>query len=111
MDAYSHCHRTSGTHGQPLLILDTADDWSWWIDTWQYVLDVADIVPADRSLMAFSYGPFIGFWTAHDAALAHGSLVIPGGGLRLGLQVEVRTVPLGSLPRFEGKGQRFVDQR
>ncbi len=82
VDVYSHCHRTSGTHGRPLLVLDTADDWSWWIDIWQYVLDVADFVPADRGLMAFSYGPFIGFWTAHDAALARGSLVIPGGGLR-----------------------------
>ena len=31
--------------------------------------------------------------------------------LRLGLKVEVRAVPLGSLPRFEGKGKRFHDQR
>jgi phenylacetate-CoA ligase len=31
--------------------------------------------------------------------------------LRLGLKVEVRSVPLGSLPRFEGKGKRFVDER
>jgi phenylacetate-coenzyme A ligase PaaK-like adenylate-forming protein len=27
------------------------------------------------------------------------------------LKIDVQTVPLGSLPRFEGKGQRFVDQR
>jgi hypothetical protein len=31
--------------------------------------------------------------------------------LRLGLKVEVRTTPLGSLPRVEGKGKRFVDER
>ena len=31
--------------------------------------------------------------------------------LRLGLRVEVDSVPLGTLPRFEGKGKRFVDQR
>jgi phenylacetate-CoA ligase len=31
--------------------------------------------------------------------------------LRLGLKVEVQLVPLGSLPRFEGKGRRFIDQR
>jgi phenylacetate-CoA ligase len=31
--------------------------------------------------------------------------------LRLGLRVDVRSVPLGSLPRFEGKGGRFVDRR
>jgi phenylacetate-CoA ligase len=31
--------------------------------------------------------------------------------LRLGLKVEVQAVPLGSLPRFEGKGKRVIDQR
>ena len=31
--------------------------------------------------------------------------------LRLGLKTDVRSVPLGSLPRFEGKGKRFFDQR
>jgi phenylacetate-CoA ligase len=31
--------------------------------------------------------------------------------LRLGLKMEVRCVALGSLPRSEGKGRRFVDQR
>jgi hypothetical protein len=31
--------------------------------------------------------------------------------LRLGLKVDVRLVELGSLPRFEGKGKRFLDQR
>ena len=31
--------------------------------------------------------------------------------LRLGLAVNVIPAPLGSLPRFEGKGKRFVDER
>jgi phenylacetate-CoA ligase len=31
--------------------------------------------------------------------------------VRLGLRVDVRTVPPGSLPRFEGKARRFVDER
>ena len=31
--------------------------------------------------------------------------------IRLGLRVEVRTVPIGSLPRFEGKGRRVIDIR
>ncbi len=31
--------------------------------------------------------------------------------LRLGLKVEVLAVPLGSLPRVEGKGKRFFDER
>jgi phenylacetate-CoA ligase len=31
--------------------------------------------------------------------------------LRLGLRVSVTTVPSGTLPRFEGKGKRFIDER
>ena len=31
--------------------------------------------------------------------------------LQLGLNVEVHCVPAMSLPRFEGKGKRFVDER
>jgi phenylacetate-CoA ligase len=31
--------------------------------------------------------------------------------LRLGLRVDVRAVPPGSLPRFEGKARRIVDER
>lgn len=31
--------------------------------------------------------------------------------LRLGLRVDVSAVPLGTLPRVEGKGKRFIDER
>ncbi len=31
--------------------------------------------------------------------------------LRLGLRIEVEPVEMGSLPRFEGKGKRFIDRR
>jgi phenylacetate-CoA ligase len=31
--------------------------------------------------MAFSFGPFVGFWSAHDAVVARGALVIPTGGM------------------------------
>jgi len=80
-DHYQYLHRTSGTHGHPLLVLDTADDWRWWIATWQYVLDSAAVTGDDRAMMAFSFGPFIGFWSANDALRARGAMVIPGGGL------------------------------
>ena len=81
-DQYVRFHRTSGTTGSPLVILDTASDWQWWIDTWQYVLDAAGITEQDRAFLAFSFGPFIGFWSAHDAIVARGAMSIPGGGLR-----------------------------
>ena len=31
--------------------------------------------------------------------------------LRLGLKVDVQSVSLGTLPRSEGKGKRFIDRR
>ena len=81
VDHYVRFHRTSGTRGRPLVVLDAAEDWDWWLETWQFVLDAAQIESYDRVFMAFSFGPFIGFWSAHDAAIARGALVIPGGGL------------------------------
>ncbi|MCA9223101.1 MAG: phenylacetate--CoA ligase family protein, partial [Planctomycetales bacterium] len=81
VEQYSRFHRTSGTRGHALVVLDTDQDWRWWVDTWQFVLDAAELTPRDRIFMAFSFGPFIGFWSAFDAAVARGCLVIPGGGL------------------------------
>lgn len=81
IDAYVRYHQTSGTRGRPLSVCDTAADWQWWIDCWQYVLDAAEITEKDRVLLAFSFGPFIGFWSAYDALVARGAMAIPGGGM------------------------------
>jgi phenylacetate-CoA ligase len=81
LSRYARYHQTSGTHGRPLAVYDTAEDWQWWIECWQYVLDAAEVTAADRALLAFSFGPFIGFWSAHDALAARGALVIPSGGM------------------------------
>lgn len=81
VEQYTRFHRTSGTRGHPLVVLDTTTDWQWWVDTWQFVLDAAELGPEDRVLLAFSFGPFVGFWSAFDAAVARGCLAIPAGGL------------------------------
>ncbi len=81
IERYSRFHRTSGTRGRPMTVLDTLADWQWWVDTWQFVLDSAQIETSDRLLLAFSFGPFIGFWSAFDAAVNRGALCIPTGGL------------------------------
>ena len=81
LDRYVRFHRTSGTTGRPMAVVDTAEDWQWWIDGWQFVLDAADVDQSDRAVMAFSYGPFVGFWSAHDAVAARGALAAPGGGM------------------------------
>lgn len=81
LDHYVRFHQTSGTSGQPLVVLDTADDWQWWIDSWQHVLDAARIEQGDRALVASSFGPYIAWWSAQDALVARGAMPLPGGGL------------------------------
>jgi len=78
---YSRFHQTSGTTGRPMVVLDTPDDWQWVLECWEYVLDAAGIKADDRVLMAFSFGPHIGFWGAYEAMSERGALVIPTGGM------------------------------
>jgi len=42
---------------------------------------VAGAGAGDRVFFAFSFGPFIGFWLAYEAAQRIGCLCLPGGGL------------------------------
>jgi phenylacetate-CoA ligase len=79
--AYSRIHRTSGTTGAPLYWLDTPDSWSWLVNSWSTGLRAAGVTADDCVFCAFSYGPFIGFWCAFEAAQQLGALVIPGGGM------------------------------
>jgi phenylacetate-CoA ligase len=78
---YSRLHQTSGTKGWPMPVMDTPDDWKWWLDCWDFVLDAAQVTDDDVAMMAFSFGPFIGFWTANDALVRRGAMVVPGGGM------------------------------
>jgi phenylacetate-CoA ligase len=104
LERYVRYHHTSGTRGRPLPVLDTADDWQWWLECWQFVLDAAEAGAEDRALLAFSFGPFIGFWSAHDAAVARGTLVIPSGGMSTLSRVEMlrrtRATILFSTPSY-----------
>lgn len=78
---YVRLHQTSGTKGFPMAVADTPADWQWWLGCWDFVLSAADVTPDDVALMAFSFGPFIGFWTANDALIRRGAIVVPGGGM------------------------------
>ncbi len=69
-----------------MIVLDTANDWQWWMEAWSYVLDSADLQPTDRVVMAFSFGPFIGFWSAFDAAVERGAMVAPTGAMTVPAQ-------------------------
>jgi len=80
-DRYVRFHQTSGTHGRPLPVFDTAADWEWWLDCWRVILDRAAIGPGDRVLVASSFGPYAGFWSGFDAVIDRGGLAIPAGGM------------------------------
>jgi phenylacetate-CoA ligase len=81
LSSYVRCHRTSGTHGRPMPVFDTASDWTWWMECWRAILGRAGIGPGDRVLVASSFGPFLGFWSGFDGVLACGAMAIPTGGM------------------------------
>jgi phenylacetate-CoA ligase len=92
-EGYVAYHQTSGTTGQPLMVPDTRESWAWWAECWQYIYRAAGVTARDRVFFAFSFGPFIGFWSAYAGAQRLGALAIPGGGLdsKARLQLLLRT--------------------
>lgn len=82
INRYTRFSQTSGTTGTPMRWLDTPESWSWMLDNWTRVFQAAAVTASDRIFFAFSFGPFLGFWTAFEAATRMGCLAIPGGGMR-----------------------------
>jgi len=78
VEKYVRIHQTSGTAGKPILWLDTKESWDWWLRCWEQVFAGAGVKEADRVYVAFSFGPFIGFWAAFEAAQRIGTMVISG---------------------------------
>ncbi|MBC8349226.1 MAG: AMP-binding protein [Verrucomicrobia bacterium] len=81
LERYTRFHQTSGTKGEPMAWLDLPEDWDWMLGNWGRVLDSAGVESGARCHFAFSFGPFLGFWTAFDAASGRGCLCMPGGGM------------------------------
>jgi phenylacetate-CoA ligase len=104
LDQYVRYHQTSGTSGAPLRWLDNAASWSWMAGNWEYILRTAGVTRTDRIFCAFSFGPFIGFWLAFEAASRLGCLCLPGGGLssaaRLRLLIENEVTVLCCTPTY-----------
>jgi len=81
IDRYVRLHQTSGTTGRPLRFLDTADSWQWWRECWQPIYRAAGITAGDRIFFAFSFGAFVGFWSAFAGAERLGALCLTGGAM------------------------------
>ena len=81
LERYTRYNQTSSTTGRPLRWLDTTESWQWMLDCWQAVYRGAGVGAGDRIFFPFSFGPFLGFWTAFDAATQLGAHAIPAGGM------------------------------
>jgi phenylacetate-CoA ligase len=78
---YTRLHQTSGTSsGRPLRWLDTPESWDWLLGCWQAIYGRLGLRADDVLYFAFSFGPFLGFWTAFEAAGRLGHRILPGGG-------------------------------
>jgi phenylacetate-CoA ligase len=74
-------HMTSATTGRPLAFLDTREDWYGFYHSYARALHAFGVRKSDVVMAAFSYGPWIGYWSGFYAAQDLGCLVFPVGGL------------------------------
>lgn len=81
IDHFTRFCQTSGTTGKPLRVIDTPESWQSLLKIWQLVFEQAGCQRGDRVLFAFSFGPFLGFWTAYEAAAQMGLMCLPAGGM------------------------------
>jgi len=106
VDRYVRLHQTSGSSGtRPLRWLDDPESWAWWRGIWaEHVYGSAGVTRQDRVFLAFSFGPFIGFWSAFGGAQELGALGISGGGMtteqRIRTMVEVGATVLCCTPTY-----------
>lgn len=80
LNRYVRLHLTSGTTGRPLAVLDTIESWNAWKRCWGYIFKAAGVSLGDAIYVAFSFGPFAGFWAAYEAGPELGLRTLPGGG-------------------------------
>src|SRR5947209_5025191 len=110
-------HMTSATTGRPLAFLDTREDWHGFYHSYARSLYAYGIRRPDVVMAAFSYGPWIGYWSGFYAAQDLGCLVFPVGGLttdqRIDALLSYPITVLGCTPSYAlflaeaaGKGDR-----
>jgi phenylacetate-CoA ligase len=97
-------HLTSATTGRPLAFLDTAEDWHGFYHSYARSLHAFGVRRTDMVMAAFSYGPWIGYWSGFYAAQDLGCLVYPVGGLsteqRLDALLTYPITVLGCTPSY-----------
>jgi phenylacetate-CoA ligase len=105
LDRYCRLHQTSGTStGRPLRWLDTSESWEWLLQCWSHSFSLMGLTRQDILFFPFSFGPFLGFWSAFEAATRSGFLCLPGGGMsstaRLRFLLEHRCTIVFATPTY-----------
>ena len=74
------------------------------LDCWKAVYRAARVNSEDRIFFPFSFGPFLGFWTAFEAGIQIGAHCIPAGGMtsqtRLTLIKNIRPTVICCTPTY-----------
>jgi phenylacetate-CoA ligase len=81
LESYTHLHLTSGTVGEQLRVLQTAEDWQATRRCFARVLREAGITAVDRVALPFPFGAYLQFWAAAAGVEDVGALALPLGGL------------------------------
>jgi len=89
IERYTRYCQTSSTTGSPLRWPDTNQSWQWVLECWKAVYRAARVGPGDRIFFPFSFGPFLGFWSAFEAGCQIGALCVPGGGMSSQLRLRM----------------------
>ena len=104
LEQFTRYSQTSSTTGRPLKWLDTSESWQWMLDCWKAVYRAARVNSEDRIFFPFSFGPFLGFWTAFEAGIQIGAHCIPAGGMtsqtRLTLIQNIRPTVICCTPTY-----------
>ena len=79
LERYTHLHLTSGTVGEQLRVLQTAEDWRASRRCFALVLREAGISSADRVALPFPFGAYLQFWAAAAGVEDVGALALPLG--------------------------------
>ena len=87
-ERYCRLHQTSGTAGPAAALARHAGELAAGCSTaGSTIFGIVGLRPGDRLFFPFSFGPFLGFWTAFEAAARLGCLCLPGGGMSSGARL------------------------
>jgi len=76
IEEYTHLHLTSGTMGEQLRVLQTAEDWQTTRRCFALVLSEVGITAADRVALPFPFGAYLQFWAAAGGVEEVGALAL-----------------------------------